>query len=227
MQIVISETFFHFRFFMRSSKIDKVSISKEFSRILRHAAADTPGISMRSDGFVELDQLLALPFFRRNAVDMTFVRELVSNDEKSRFSLVNENGTLLIRANQGHSTKIASLLDVNEILEPIVSPADIPKVVHGTTLEAWSQYIQTQGLKPMRRSHIHFAPGVLGEDGVRSGMRKSSGVYIYINAERAMAAGIKFFRSANNVILSDGLDGVISPEFFEKVVDAKSGRTVS
>ena len=39
------------------------------------------------------------------------------------------------------------------------------------------------------------------------------------------AAGLKFFRSANNVILTEGnQDGAVAPDFFQKVVDRKSGK---
>lgn len=37
-----------------------------------------------------------------------------------------------------------------------------------------------------------------------SGMRASSDVYIYIDYEKALADGIKFFKSTNGVILSPG-----------------------
>ena len=79
----------------------------------------------------------------------------------------------------------------------------------------------------MRRSHIHFSPGIVGVDlGVRSGMRLSSPVHIYIDVPKCLQKGIKFFRSTNNVILSDGIDGVIPPDCFLKVVDFRNGTVI-
>jgi len=76
----------------------------------------------------------------------------------------------------------------------------------------------------MSRNHIHFAPGLPNDSGVVSGMRQSCEIYIYINVERAMGDGIKFYRSKNNVILSDGFGGLIPLTYFEKVVDVETGR---
>jgi len=36
--------------------------------------------------------------------------------------------------------------------------------------------------------------------------------------EAAIKDGIKFYISSNNVILTEGIDGVISPKYFKKVI---------
>jgi 2'-phosphotransferase len=205
------------------NEVDKVRISKRFSMILRHTASETPGLEIRPDGFVALRSILAIPVFAKNRVTVDFVKTMVAKDEKTRFSLIEESGELFIRANQGHSTKVAELLNTDEVLTEIRAAGEIPKAVHGTDKQAWDRFIKHEGLKPMKRAFIHFAPGVLGEDDVRSGMRKSSSVYIYIDTAKAMRDGIKFYRSENNVILSTGLNGVISPAYFAKVEDVRTG----
>lgn len=49
-------------------------------------------------------------------------------------------------------------------------------------------------------------------------MRGNSQVLIYIDVSKAIAAGIKFHRSANGVILSEGNDrGFIPPEYFSRI----------
>jgi 2'-phosphotransferase len=49
-------------------------------------------------------------------------------------------------------------------------------------------------------------------------MRKSSQILIYIDAEKAMADGIKFYISSNGVILTEGNEeGVLVKEYFLKV----------
>ena len=53
-------------------------------------------------------------------------------------------------------------------------------------------------------------------------MRTSSQILIFINLQKALDAGIKFFLSDNGVILTEGDDeGLLKPEFFERVEDAK------
>lgn len=64
---------------------------------------------------------------------------------------------------------------------------------------------------------------------VISGMRNSSTILIYVDLRRALAAGIPFHRSANNVILSEGLgdEGLFPIEFFERVEDRRDGKVLA
>lgn len=49
-------------------------------------------------------------------------------------------------------------------------------------------------------------------------MRNSSQVLIFIAVEKAMQAGIKFYLSANGVVLTEGNQyGILEPRFFDKV----------
>ncbi|GME55895.1 putative tRNA 2 -phosphotransferase 1 protein [Neofusicoccum parvum] len=143
----------------------------------------------------------------------------------------------LIRANQGHSI---SSVSAATLLTPLTaSTPDLPAVcVHGTTAAAWPAILASGGLRPMGRNHVHLAAGLpagfeaLEEDGddgepaqpVISGMRSSSRVLVYVDLARAMAAGVVFYRSANNVILTEG-DAerkVLGVEFFKRVEDRKA-----
>jgi len=73
----------------------------------------------------------------------------------------------------------------------------------------------------MNRNHIHFATGLLGEDGVISGMRHSCTVLIYLDMTKALEAGVKFFKSENGVVLTEGIEGHLPKEYFSKVVSTK------
>ncbi|KAF1816082.1 phosphotransferase KptA/Tpt1 [Eremomyces bilateralis CBS 781.70] len=155
----------------------------------------------------------------------------------------------LLRANQGHSLQVNS----EHLLRPVElsatgGPRDDwpPMVVHGTSQAAWELILASGGLKRMGRVHVHFATGVTGDlahllekgetggvggkEGdvdlpqVISGMRRSVAVLIFVDLEKALKAGLKFWRSENDVILSEGdEDGVVKSEFFHRVVD-RSGR---
>lgn len=51
-----------------------------------------------------------------------------------------------------------------------------------------------------------------------AGMRANAQVLIYVDVPKAMAAGLKFYLSANDVVLTDGDEkGFIPPELFERV----------
>lgn len=67
----------------------------------------------------------------------------------------------------------------------------------------------------MRRNHVHLSPGMLHAEGVISGMRASSTVYIFIKCHSPLfLQDMKVFRSLNNVFLSTS----IPVQYIEKVV---------
>ncbi|KAI0351381.1 hypothetical protein OH77DRAFT_1411348 [Trametes cingulata] len=194
----------------------EVRISKTLSWILRHGS-QSEGLFMRPDGYVRVQELLQRPKLRELTFDA--LQEIVKNNAKGRYSLVLEadpstgEEVWWIRANQGHSMKSVVLE-----YEPIKAVSDIPTgiAVHGTTKRAWES-IQIQGLSKMTRNHIHLAQGVAGS-GVISGMRNSSQILIYVDVEKALKAGIKFYISANGVVLTEGDErGFLGPQFFSRV----------
>ena len=70
----------------------------------------------------------------------------------------------------------------------------------------------------MARKHIHMSSQHKGSSDMISGIRKRSNVMIYIDLDKAIAAGIKFYISKNQVILSEGNDhGMIPVDFFKEV----------
>jgi len=152
----------------------------------------------------------------KNKARYTFI-----TDEDSGSAGGEGQDMLCIRANQGHS--IATGISSDELLQRL-SPeelASIDTIVHGTTWIAWDQHIKREGLCRMKRHHIHFATGIPGEDtSVISGMRSSSDVYIYIDSKKCASDGVIFYKSDNNVLLTSGINGYLSPLYFKKVIHA-------
>lgn len=146
---------------------------------------------------------------------------MVDTSDKKRYELLQlPCGQYKIRASQGHS--LQSVVS-DKLLQPISACDHNTPVIHGTHLHAWQQ-IKTQGLSKMNRNHVHFAIGLPDDPNVKSGMRKSSQVFIYIDTHKAMQDGMRFYRSKNGVILSDGINGIIEPKYFEKVIDKQGNR---
>jgi len=143
----------------------------------------------------------------------------VEKNAKQRFALKKEGHVLLICAQQGHSAQVGNI-DQAELTTPLDSSALPELVIHGTF---WSKLtpILKDGLKKMERDHIHMAAGL----DVTSGIRREADTLLRINVRQAMADGIEFMRSGNGVILTEGRDGILSPEYIESVMD-RSGRTV-
>ena len=151
----------------------------------------------------------------------------METNDKQRFTITSfetpDGPKEFIRANQGHSIKTIQVEMV-----PITSAAEYPSIVHGTNPKAWGLIVKDpNGLSRMKRNHIHFAPGLMGEEGVISGMRYSCTHLIYLNLEKALNDGIKFFKSENGVVLTEGVngEGYLPKEYFSKVV-TKNGEVL-
>jgi 2'-phosphotransferase len=170
--------------------------SMAMSKILRH---DKKGRVLREDGFATAESL-RLPLEGMLAA--------VVENNKQRFAVGRgvKTGKLYIRARQGHSVPVH--LDLEEITD------DDTVAMHGTTREAWQQ-IEKTGLNRMGRQHVHLAGGLPGE--VLSGMRATSKVVVTVDVGKARADGIRFYKSENGVILSEGKAGVIDPKYFKQV----------
>lgn len=190
-----------------------VRIGKTLSWLLRHGIKERC-LTMREDAYVLLADVFAQKEFA--SLSIADVKYIVENNSKKRYSLLDENGVLYIKANQGHSSHIGDQIDQLKAFNVITSP--YAKCIHGTDRKAWKA-IQNTGLKKMARQHIHFAQSEPSDRSVISGARSNATVFIYIDMAKAIADGIIFYLSDNGVILSEGLDGTIDKKYFSRVVD--------
>jgi len=197
---------------------DRVFISKQMSKVLRHKAHDF-GLSIRNDGYMEGNVLLnwlkkkvRQPI--KNLLTAGLINSLVLHNKKQRFHLLSDldEDTWYVRANQGHSM-VGICVDMREVTDP----SEIPNCIHGTYSRHLNDIMKT-GLNRMNRQHIHMAASVPEKNGVISGMRNSCDTIIYVDAAKAMALGIQFFISSNGVILSPGdPSGSIPASCFDRV----------
>jgi 2'-phosphotransferase len=190
-----------------------IRASKYLSYLLRHGA-EKSNLDISSSGFVSVNQIIRLPQSRNYKLDEESIRKIVETNDKKRFELCrSENGELLIRACQGHSIRN---LDETQMMTEIINANEYPIIVHGTYTKNWER-IKIDGLKTMTRNHVHFAVGYPQDKQVISGMRSSCDLFIEIDMHKAIQDGIKFYLSANKVVLSSGINNVISPKYFKAV----------
>ncbi len=164
--------------------------SKRLSRILRHDPA-AAGLTLSEGGWVDVDALLKGMDSIGQGMTRDELEEVVATNDKKRFAF-SDCGTE-IRAAQGHS------IDIDLKLEPSVPPA---KLLHGTASRN-VEIIQREGLKPMRRQHVHLSSDV--ETARKVGSRHGKPVVFELDASGAHASGGKFFISDNGVWLSDAV----------------------
>ncbi|XP_078162195.1 uncharacterized protein LOC144557492 isoform X1 [Carex rostrata] len=198
-----------------SSRID--ALGRLLTRILRHMASEL-NLNMRSDGYVRVNDLLNLNIqtfakipLKSHTVEE--VREAVRRDNKQRFSLLEEDGQLFIRANQGHTIKA---VESEHLLKPIMSAEEMPVCVHGTYKRNLESILKS-GLKRMERLHVHFSSGLPTDGEVISGMRRDINILIYLDVKRTLEDGMKLYISDNKVILTEGFDGVVPVKYFAKI----------
>jgi len=228
---------------------NQIALSKALSWVLRHGAPSL-GLKMTTDGYIPVYAILSCGVRKLENYNLEDVRKVVESNDKQRFNLCmrkirraknsrsysfvvtsdedDDCGSELvpcIRANQGHSIRN---IVTEDLLTPI-PPEELEKlhtIVHGTYKSAWHQHICQEGLNRMKRNHIHFAPGLpQSESRVISGMRKNCEIYIFINGAKCAKDDLKFYRSANGVILTPGArtDGTLPIEYFSSVIDVKTG----
>ncbi|KAG9445428.1 hypothetical protein H6P81_016768 [Aristolochia fimbriata] len=202
----------------KDGRMDKIdALGRLLTRILRHMASQM-NLEMRSDGFVRVRDLLRLNMttfanIRLSSYTVDDIREAVRRDNKQRFSLLEENGELLIRANQGHTVNV---VESESLLKPILSADEVSVCVHGTYKKNLESILQS-GLKRMKRLHVHFSSGLPTDNEVISGMRRDVNVLIFLDVKKAIQEGMKLYISDNKVILTEGFDGVVPVKFFEKI----------
>ncbi|EPS72620.1 hypothetical protein M569_02136, partial [Genlisea aurea] len=193
------------------------ALGRLLTRILRHMASELK-LEISNDGFVDVQDLLKLNLktfanlpLRSHTVDD--IREAVRKDNKQRFSLIEENGKLLIRANQGHTI---TTVETESLLSRILSPEEIPVCVHGTYKKNLESILSV-GLKRMKRLHVHFSSGLPTDGEVISGMRRDVNVLIFLDVGKALKDGMKLYVSDNRVILTEGFDGIVPVKYFLKI----------
>ena len=193
--------------------------SKTMSWLLRHH------LTTREDGYITMEELLKNLNSKNITVSEDEVKYIVKVCPKQRFKIVEIDGTLWIRANQGHSTDSTKS---EKLLTPVTDKfMEGKECIHGTSWKALQGIIEDGGISRRSRQHVHFAVGLPGDSGVISGMRQSCRVAIYVDVKKAMQNGVKFYVSDNGVLLSEGnVDGKVPIEFFTKVFDLKKKKIV-
>jgi putative RNA 2'-phosphotransferase len=171
---------------MNNSRL--VKISKYLSKHLRHTP-ERIGLKLAPGGWVSVDELLAA--CARNKFTITFaeLQEVVKTNDKKRFSF--DDTFTLIRANQGHSTKV----DLK--LSPIVPP-DI--LYHGTGGNSVESILQT-GISKMSRHHVHLSSDF--HTAKKVGARHGKPVVFVVNTAEMSQDGYIFYCSDNGVWLVD------------------------
>ena len=167
---------------------ERTEKSKFLSYVLRHRP-DAVGITLDTNGWVSVEDLLTACAKIGKDISKAALEEIVRTSPKRRFAL-SDDGTR-VRANQGHSVTV----DLG------LSPQTPPQVLYHGTVDKSLASILSEGLKKMSRHHVHLSCDRTTATAV--GGRRGTPVILEIDAGRMHRDGYVFYKSENNVWLTD------------------------
>ncbi len=173
-----------------------IRISKFLSLVLRHRP-EKIGIKLDDQGWVDVSQLLAACKQHDRPISRALLDEVVETNNKKRFAF-SEDG-LRIRANQGHSIKVELGYEAQEP----------PSTLYHGTATRFLQAIRREGLKKMRRHHVHLSADL--DTASKVGVRHGKLAVLVIRSGDMHNDGHQFFRSENGVWLVES----VSPEYID------------
>jgi 2'-phosphotransferase len=186
-------------------------------------------------GWVKVADLLHVPSLKRLGCRYEDVLQEASTDpsdyaSKQRLEVTTLKGSHLVRACQGHSLQ----LNYEKILEEI-NPAMstwIKYGLHGTfrcnidsIIDEGLDVKYSAGASGSNRVHIHFAASI-HDTCEHAGVRSGTDTVVMCDLQQMYNAGMRLYRSRNNVILTPGNNGCVSPEFIAQIYDRSTGEII-
>ena len=170
--------------------------SKLLSLWLRHDPG-AGGLVLDAQGWTEVDAVLAGLARAGVACGWDELLRLVEESDKQRFELSGDAAR--IRARQGHSVAVA-------LNWPRTAP---PALLWHGTVARFLPAILAEGLKPMRRHHVHLSGD--RDTATRVGQRRGAPVLLAVRAAALAETGRDFFLTSNGVWLTEA----VPPAFLE------------
>ncbi|MCI0489589.1 MAG: RNA 2'-phosphotransferase [Blastocatellia bacterium] len=175
-----------------------VKVSKYLSKHLRHQPKRL-GLALAPGGWVEVAELLAACARSGFSISREELDEVVARNDKKRFSF--DQTGVMIRANQGHSVDIDLQL----------APSLPPEVLYHGTGHKNVEVILREGLRKMRRHHVHLSSDT--QTALRVGMRHGRPVVFAVDTSAMQRAGFVFYLSTNGVWLVES----VPPDYLREV----------
>lgn len=176
-------------------KQELVKKSRYCSKLLRH---NPDGLKMDKNGWVTVSDLIQKVKITKEELD-----HIVENNNKKRF-IYNEDESK-IRANQGHT------IDVDVQLKEAIPPKEL---YHGTSPNT-ALIIFREGLKPMKRNHVHLSADIETAENVgsRHCSKGTLPAIIIVETELLLKTGHKFYLSENGVWLTNEISAKYLTEY--------------
>lgn len=169
-------------------------MSKFLSYVLRHQP-DAVGLELDRAGWAPVDVLLVRATENGQTISHEQLLEVVETNDKRRCELSVDGA--MIRARQGHSVPV-------QLGYEVVEPPEL--LYHGTAARNLAS-IRAEGLSRGKRHHVHLSTD--RELMRKVGQRHGRPVLLSVEARRMHEAGYRFYRTGNDVWLTEH----VPPEF--------------
>ncbi|MES1224137.1 MAG: RNA 2'-phosphotransferase [Bacteroidota bacterium] len=166
-------------------------ISKFISLVLRHQPEEI-GLLLDDNGWASVEELIQKMNTKGISVDIEIIKTVVETNDKKRFAF-NDDKTM-IRASQGHSVEIDLAL----------TAAEPPEFLYHGTGEKNVESILRNGIRKMKRQHVHLSKDKT--TAINVGSRHGKPVVLTIHAGEMYRNGILFYLSDNAVWLTDFIE---------------------
>jgi len=181
------------------TELKDIELSKFLSLILRHSP-EKIDIELDKFGYVEMDILIIKANKRGYLIKKEQLLKVVETNTKKRFKI--DSAGEKIKANQGHS------FPVDLDLEPVLPPKYL---FHGTR-EGYESKIEKEGLKKMKRTHVHMNSDYF-KSYITGGRSSKKSIVFQIDSEKMQNDGFEFLHTENDVWLAE----YIPPEYLKSL----------
>ena len=177
------------KFLMNDRELE--SINRFISGLLRHFPAKF-GLGMDEHGWVRLSDLedTIRKHGRRSWLNEEHLRAIVAVDEKGRYQIDENNGT--IRATYAHTVDI----DLSDLPD-----ADIDTLYYPVSEEELDIVLE-HGISPMDRKFVHLS-ATLEQAKTAGKVRTPNPIILSINARGAVESGCMIKKASNVIYISD------------------------
>lgn len=178
---------------MTKSLVEK---SKLLAYILRHKPEEF-NVTLDKEGFAQVQEILG-----NTTITLDEMKTIVENDSKGRYQFSADGKA--IRAVQGHST--------NKVDLGLTEQKPPEYLYHGTATRFLEKILET-GLQPMSRQYVHLSMDY--DTAIKVAQRHGKPVVLKINTVNLVNHGIRFYKSENDVWLTEQ----ISPELLNSNIE--------
>jgi len=179
-------------------KIQGRELSEFLNFILRHKP-ETIKLDLDEYGYASIEKIISNSLAINIEIEKKELLKLVKTNDKKRF-VINKWGKL-IKATQGHSFPVK--LEI-----PSVKP---PEILYHGTLKTLTKTILNEGIKRMKRSHVHMN-SAFTKSYIAGGRTSKEPAVLMIQARKMFNDNYSFYPIENNVWLTD----FVPPEYIRE-----------